>query len=381
MISRKLFWTGSLMAITVYILLCNKSLVMRQQFFPLKEPKQNTWAKEQERRRSILRRACGESSSGRTSRGARYAHLLEMNKDDLLHLLADDKHKVIYCFIPKVGCTSWKRVFMILGNISNAKQVDDIDAILPHLIVGEMQLLQTTEELAVTSESATAMTEARVQLMNEESGENAADENNNTGRSKADCNGQRVKKEKSHLTATTDYRRTTAVECQDELLVKKLENYKKFIVVRHPIERLVSAYFDKIHHKEGKLPMQRKVLPFVRKTRKNATVTDITWPEFVSFVVRKGGRLNAHWMPYESLCLPCQIDYDFILKFETLDEDAEGLLRAIGAPEDFHFPHHETKINASLVGQLEKDLTRGQMLAISHYFGNDFDMFEYSIPA
>ncbi|XP_064086270.1 carbohydrate sulfotransferase 11-like [Macrobrachium nipponense] len=313
MISGKIIGTGCLMAITAYMLLYSEVLVTRQQYFPLPEPEQSTWAKEQERRRSILRAACGENSSRGTSRRTKYAHLVEMYKDDLTFLLADDKYKVIYCFIPKVGCTSWKRVFMILGNISDAKQVDDIDLASPHYLMGKMQLLQTTKE--------------------------------------------------------------------DELIVKKLENYKKFIVVRHPIERLASAYFGKIHHKEGILEKQRLLLPFLWKTRKNATVMDITWPEFVSFVVRKRGRSDEHWTPYESLCLPCQIDYDFILKFETLDEDAEGLLRAIGAPDDFHFPHHERRINASLVGQLQKDLTTEQMLAISHYFGNDFDMFEYSIPA
>ncbi|XP_068243569.1 carbohydrate sulfotransferase 8-like [Palaemon carinicauda] len=312
--ARSTLWAGSLSIFSVYILLYMYSEVrpIRSPYFLLKDPAQSAWIQEQERRRSVLRRACGKSNSKETTVHS-YKNLVEVNRPEMNHLLVDDKHRVIYCFLPKVGCTNWKKVFMILSGISNVTQINDIDNSSPHLLIGNMQLITSSNE--------------------------------------------------------------------DEPIAHKLANYTKFIVVRHPFERLISAYFDKIHHKGGIPSMQQKVLPFVRKEiRSNATLSDITWPEFVSFVVRRGGRLDDHWMPYETLCFPCRVDYDYILKFETLDEDSEELLRAIGAPDHIHFPRRKPKTNTSLIEQLQNDLTPEQKIGIFHYFANDYYMFDYSIP-
>ena len=44
--------------------------------------------------------------------------------------------------------------------------------------------------------------------------------------------------------------------------------------------------------------------------------------------------LNRHWAQYSTLCHPCHIDYDYIVKFETMIEDAAYVLSKLG-------PHHE----------------------------------------
>ena len=41
------------------------------------------------------------------------------------HFLLDDKHKLVYCFVEKNGCTFWKRVFQILNGFKNVSDPFD----------------------------------------------------------------------------------------------------------------------------------------------------------------------------------------------------------------------------------------------------------------
>ena len=51
---------------------------------------------------------------------------------DLDHILVDEKHKLLYCYVPKVACTNWKRVFLILLGNSNYGNASSIPAELVH---------------------------------------------------------------------------------------------------------------------------------------------------------------------------------------------------------------------------------------------------------
>ena len=46
-----------------------------------------------------------------------------MSRELLGRLIVNDKYKVIYCYIPKVACTQWKRVFLALENRTNVADV------------------------------------------------------------------------------------------------------------------------------------------------------------------------------------------------------------------------------------------------------------------
>ena len=186
-------------------------------------------------------------------------------------ILVDDQHKILYCSIPKVGCTNWKKVFVMMSGKYNVSR-------------------NITKPMNVHHE----------RFMR------------NIG-----------------LQYLSDF-------TKDEI-VHRIHSYYKFLFVRNPLERILSAYRDKFtqynkytkyfQHKYGKF--------IIKKYRKNANKVslarghDVRFEEFVNYITDRPSNkeFNPHWAQYYRLCHPCKITYDFIGKMETLDMDAPYVMR------------------------------------------------------
>ena len=48
-------------------------------------------------------------------------------------------------------------------------------------------------------------------------------------------------------------------------------------------------------------------------------------------MTEKEAIVNPHWLPNVEKCMPCEIRYDYIGRFETLEDDAKYILHSIGA--------------------------------------------------
>ncbi len=167
-------------------------------------------------------------------------------------------------------------------------------------------------------------------------------------------------------------------------------NFTKFIFVRHPFERLVSSYRDKLAGNDAfyKKAVGREI---VRKYRQNPSRLslemgdDVTFPEFVNFIVdewRNGRKpLDVHWRPVVDLCLPCEMQFHFIGKFETLNRDVNFLLDklketdlsrlfAAGQP-------NKPKTTSSLWKDLMNQISHQQLSDLNQMFADDFRLFGY----
>ena len=200
-------------------------------------------------------------------------------RSQLKHLIVNDEHRVMYCYIPKVACTNLKRVFLLLTGKMNE-----------------------TEPLKLKSSDV-------------------------------------------HLTYTKYL--TFLNTYSEEDIIYKIQNYRKVIFVREPLERLLSAYRNKFTQKGGVYFQERFGRKIIRLFRENPSVEsldhgdDVTFREFVQFLLdpdTEPNGFNEHWAPMSSLCHPCHISYDFIGKYESLDDDVSLLLKEMSVYDQINFP-------------------------------------------
>lgn len=97
--------------------------------------------------------------------------------------------------------------------------------------------------------------------------------------------------------------------------------YTKALFVRHPFERLVSAYVDKALRPRSEVSWFYATfwdkIPGVKAEQRSPT-----FAEFVNLLLSMPVRSwDSHWLPYYRLCQPCLLDYAFVGKLETASRD------------------------------------------------------------
>ena len=165
-----------------------------------------------------------------------------------------------------------------------------------------------------------------------------------------------------------------------------------FSFVRHPHERLVSAYRDKILGGEGRC---KKFLSF-------------TFPEFINHVLDEYkydthiDNCNTHWRAFASRCFYCNFKYNVIgTNMETLNEHYKYIIlkqkleniiplekisatfnRSGGKAKTNQWNKGKQKRNALTkkhiaVQEYFSQLSKGQIKAIHDLYRLDFELFDY----
>ncbi|CAH1786198.1 unnamed protein product, partial [Owenia fusiformis] len=103
-----------------------------------------------------------------------------------------------------------------------------------------------------------------------------------------------------------------------------LMKYHRVLFVRHPFDRLISAYLDKMY---GLGQWRGTSLDIIKTVRPNpsgyslACGHDVTFLEFLKYVVMMPDKTNRHWTTVMSFCEPCAVHYDIIGHTETAQDD------------------------------------------------------------
>nr|XP_053647240.1 carbohydrate sulfotransferase 14-like [Cherax quadricarinatus] len=120
-----------------------------------------------------------------------------------------------------------------------------------------------------------------------------------------------------------------------------------FMIARHPLHRLVSAYRNKIVLNRKDYSKIIKVMkaghPELGPSGWGAWLELVpghvgvpTFRQFVQYILEQHEAhhvLNEHWIPASQFCTPCLVNYTVLAKVETLDEDTNYIIFASGEVE------------------------------------------------
>ena len=196
--------------------------------------------------------------------------------------LVDEHRKYIFCFLPKVASTVWKRA---LGMLSDNFKEDE-----PRTIVG-----------------------------------------NNSTHNPSSFVHWKDYISKIGLKYLSDYKDASERE-------HLLKTFYKFTFVRNPYERLLSTYRHKFlltdvsNRNYYLVHYGRKIAQRYRSGSRLYAGNDVTFTEFLHYVIDEheaGRNVDEHWDTYTNLCLPCSVQYDFIGKLESLQADAAYITQTV----------------------------------------------------
>lgn len=180
---------------------------------------------------------------------------------------------------------------------------------------------------------------------------------------------------------------------------KVFKNSLRFIVVRHPFARLLSAYRDKIERPKPKpftpyfKDLQKAIILKYRPEGSNNTSPTPTFSEFVDYIIDSTEHLKTAkdweenvvcWSPFWSQCGVCSTDYQVVIKLETMDDDEQFLahmadLKEIQNVHEWRNLKRTSVSSSVLLPKYYGSITKAQIYKLYERYKIDFDLFGYTI--
>ena len=95
---------------------------------------------------------------------------------------------------------------------------------------------------------------------------------------------------------------------------------------------------------------------------------------------------DVHWRPQNILCNPCAVNYDFVVRFESLAKDSNHLLKYLQRfdPESkkvFFDESRSALINENQTAAAFNDVSKRIMERLKKKYLNDFKIMGYSLDS
>ncbi|XP_041640284.1 carbohydrate sulfotransferase 12-like isoform X1 [Cheilinus undulatus] len=304
---------------------------------------------------------------------------------ELDHLIVDDTHQIIYCYVPKVACTNWKRVMVVLSQSlispSSGKPYTDPEAVPPDLVHNSSLHLTFAKNSPCGSGVIYWVDSWKKRV--------------ETTGGALDLQHRQTFLYPSGAVCVCSFWRHYG-SLSRHLMALKLQHYTKFLFVRDPFVRLISAFRNKFgrpnedfYRQFGSVMLSRygNMSGSLPETAAEAFAAGIkpTFQQFITYLLdpetEKESIFNEHWRQVYRLCHPCQVKYDFIGRLETLESDAENLLKLLEVDHLLHFPSGaRNRTAASWERDWFKQIPSSMRRELYKLYEPDFELFGYPKP-
>ena len=181
-----------------------------------------------------------------------------------------------------------------------------------------------------------------------------------------------------------------------------LSHYFKFVMFRHPLERLLSGYRSKMSfamRKEvsekgrdiqtGKLLDEKRDLIFhahpreygIWEAENESYPLKILFSDFVDYWLKSGNLSNdPHFNTMLRICKPCSVQYDYYGNFKTFEEDTRIVMDRIGASEGELRPQYPDP-SGKLISQYYGQLNISQKIGIVKKLAADLELYYKVFPS
>ncbi|XP_023713378.1 carbohydrate sulfotransferase 11 isoform X3 [Cryptotermes secundus] len=176
-------------------------------------------------------------------------------------------------------------------------------------------------------------------------------------------------------------------------------DYYRLLVVRHPFQRLVSAYRDRIED-TSRFTSQAwiyvpRIFALTRPSLNRSQIFHISHqqqklsivPKFKEFVewllIISPNKYDVHWNRYSDHCRPCSIDYDAIIKMDNFSNEEVRVVCEMGLEHlNVSLQHLQPTSGGStdfyITCQYFQQLIPEEVKALYEIYSLDFQMFHYS---
>ena len=166
--------------------------------------------------------------------------------------------------------------------------------------------------------------------------------------------------------------------------------------MRNPLERLLSAYRNKLEHpvvyadrKHFPSSLQLFIMSLFRPSQVQMWLESVPekrhsiFPSFKEFVTYMKmfplGDYNEHFAPFSELCHPCSIEYDFYANFKIMDYDTTAVLEYLSIPSSYYPSFVTTSHNTTgLMNEYYRLVSWREKTALFNAFRTDLNMY-YSL--
>lgn len=267
----------------------------------------------QHRRQRRLRDACRQTDAA--------ASLDELSRAKLDHIVVDDAHGLLYCSVPKVASTNWKRVLLALQ--AGPGDPSRIPANRSHDPAAFISLGQLSPD------------EARRRL-------------------------------RSHL----------------KFMFARHPLERLLSAYRNKFEHSWSDYFPRRFGRTIVRQFRAGASPDALSTGRGVTFDEFLRYVASLDTGDHASAFNEHWRPVSDLCFPCLVRYDVVGLYHSLDQDSALVLWRAGLQRRVEFPSrartYSSEPTGSLMDAYYGNVSTALLDRLRAVYKRDMAMFRYA---